>query len=307
MPLDTAKATVVLRDLTAKFDTAVKSAKLYYPNLCTVVTSDGADEKYGWLGSMPTVREWLGARRFNELRAANYVLANKHWEDSLRIAKNDIKDDRHGMYAPVMNELGLRAAKHPDKLLFQALVAGASSVCFDGQYFFDTDHAWGDSGTQSNKLTYNATDHTAVTESEFLAAFEAALVAMLGFKDDNGEPFTQPVIGESELDGLRVTVPLGLWKVAKKAVEAVVINNTTNVKLANPVVECAPFLTDNTKFYTFHTNSYLKPFVFQAREPLSRQTKGLDDAEEKDVKFMTEARYNVGYLAWWNAVETTFN
>jgi hypothetical protein len=32
----------------------------------------------------------------------------------------------------------------------------------------------------------------------------------------------------------------------------------------------------------------------------------LNDIETKDVKFMTEARYNVGYLAWWTAVLTTF-
>jgi hypothetical protein len=46
--------------------------------------------------------------------------------------------------------------------------------------------------------------------------------------------------------------------------------------------------------------------VFQKREPISRQPKGADDIEKKDIKFMTQARYNVGYLAWWNAVLYTF-
>jgi phage major head subunit gpT-like protein len=51
----------------------------------------------------------------------------------------------------------------------------------------------------------------------------------------------------------------------------------------------------------------LRPFVFQARRPLARQMKGMDDREFKNVKFMTDARYNLGYLAWWNAVLTEFN
>jgi len=50
----------------------------------------------------------------------------------------------------------------------------------------------------------------------------------------------------------------------------------------------------------------IKPFVFQARRPLGRQMKGLDDREFKDVKLMTDARYNVGYFAWWYSVQSTF-
>jgi len=39
-------------------------------------------------------------------------------------------------------------------------------------------------------------------------------------------------------------------------------------------------------------DGFLRPFVSQAREPLHRQMKDLNDIETKDVKFMTEARYN---------------
>ena len=98
MALDTAKATVTLRTLTKKFDNRLKTAAPFYPTLCNVVESDGADEAYGMLGNMPGVREWLGDRQFRELRAANFTITNKHWEDSLLIKKTDIADDRMGMY-----------------------------------------------------------------------------------------------------------------------------------------------------------------------------------------------------------------
>jgi phage major head subunit gpT-like protein len=304
MALDTAKAVAVLRDLTRTFDKSVKETVTFYPTICTIVPSSGEDEKYGWLGDIPSVREWLGERVFKELRAANYIVANKLWEDSLLVPKTKLADDRAGIYAPMYAMLGQRAASHPDKLVMTAVVNGATTTCFDSQYFFDTDHSWGDSGTQSNSLTYAAATGTTPTTDEFKLAFEQAVAAMLGFLDDQGEPMTQPLVGR--LDNLVVLVPTALYATAVKATQALVVSNTTNVQVWNPTIVASPFLTDATKFYTFYVGGPLKPFVFQAREPLSRQTKGLEDIETKDAKFMTQARYNVGYLAWWNGVLTTF-
>jgi phage major head subunit gpT-like protein len=39
-----------------------------------------------------------------------------------------------------MTELGQSAGEHPDELVFGLLKAGASTLCYDGQNFFDTDH-----------------------------------------------------------------------------------------------------------------------------------------------------------------------
>ena len=41
MALDTAKATVTLRDLTAKFDNRVRATTPFYPQLCTIANSTG--------------------------------------------------------------------------------------------------------------------------------------------------------------------------------------------------------------------------------------------------------------------------
>jgi phage major head subunit gpT-like protein len=104
------------------------------------------------------VREWVGDRVFNEMRAADYTLANKLWEDSILIKKTDLADDRHGIYNPLAAMMGVRAAQHPDKLFFTALVA--NGTCFDGQAFFSASHSFGDSGTQSNSLTLDAATGT---------------------------------------------------------------------------------------------------------------------------------------------------
>ena len=304
MALDTAKATVTLRTLTKKFDNRVQSATPFYPQLCTVVDSDGADEAYGILGDMPGVKEWLGDRQFKELRAGTFTIANKLWEDSLLIKKTDLADGRTLMYGPLMEDLGIEAAHHPDELFFTAMVNGETETCFDGQYFFDTDHSWGESGSQSNDLTQAAATSTIPTAAEFRTAFHAARAAMLKFKNDQGKLLNRPV--STGLKNLLCVVNPDFEVIAKEALTAQILSNNSNVVVDAPTIVSSAYLTDTSKMYLFNLDGALKPFVFQQREALSRQMKGLEDIETKDVKFMTQARYNLGYLAWWKAVLTTF-
>ena len=298
----------IARDITIKVEDAIESATPFYPQVCTVVPSTGADEKYAWIGSMPGMREWLGPRDFKQLEAANYLLENKKWESSLELLKDNIDDDRVGLLGNLASELGQEAAYHPDELLQEAVTAGESEVCFDGQNFFDTDHAWGDSGTQSNDLAKTVVDSDDVTPAEFRDLLHEALVQMLGFKRDNGKRYFRPVIGR--LNDLLVTVPLSLHTVAKKALtQPVVVEGGAGVSnfLADDFnLVTLPDMPDK-KFDLYHTGGALKPYVFQARKPLMVQTKGDDDIEYKEIKVMTEARYNVGYLAWWKAVRTTIS
>jgi len=303
MALDIASAQVKLRDITAKFDNGVDSAEPFYPSVCYDASSVRSSEKYGWIGNMPGMREWVGDRQFSELRSANFVIDNKHFESSLAIKKTDIADDNLGQYGPIMEQLGIEAAHHPDELWFDALELGESTACFDGQFFFDTDHSWGKSGSQSNDLTSTVADTSAVTVAELKTAIRSAVQQMLGFKNDQGKLYHRPTV--SRLNDLTLLVPLALRDVAYDALESQLLSNSTNVIVDRPTIVASPYLTSDVKFYLFKTGDPVKPFVFQQREPLSRMMKGLDDIEIKDVKFMTEARYNVGYFAWWTAVLTT--
>ena len=314
MSLDTAAAVVKLRSLTAKFDNKVKATVPFYPKLCSVIPSDGFDEEYGMLGSVPSIREWLADRQFHTARAAKFTIENKLWESSLRVAKTNLSDDRMSLYGTMFESLAVRAKRHPDKLLLGTLMVNAtgatSGLCLDGQYYFDTDHSWGDSGTQDNDLTGAATSGTNPNVNEFKDSAVAALKAMLSFKDDKGEFLHDDVVlGENGGMELVAMVPLDYWEVATKAFKpGIFLNNgETNVPVAIATVIPTPHFGTTGSFWDlYRVDTPFKPYIFQAREPLSRQMKGLDDMEEKDVKFMTEARYNLGYGAWWNAVRFTF-
>lgn len=306
MTVNTAKYISAQRDLTIRFREAADAATPFYPTLCTEVKSGGADEKYGMLGAMPGVREWLGERQFKQLRGAEFVIPNREWENSLEVDKNDVDDDRLGLYQASFGDFGVEAMHHPDELLFEALVDGETAPCFDGQFFFDTDHTWGDSGTQSNDLTHAANDGTTPTAAEFRSAFHQARTAMLKYKNDQGKKLNRPV--STKMSSLLVVVPPELELQAYEGLTATFNSQgASNVVIDVPRIVVSPILEDATKFYTFHLSGALKPFVFQKRRPLRTPVwKGMDDPETKVLKMMTDARYNLGYLAWWKAVLTTF-
>lgn len=304
MSLDTARAITNLRSLTQRFDLGMESATPFYPNIATTVPSEGADEEYGGLGSVPGIREWLGDRQFNTLRGAKFTIENREWESSVQVKKTDIEDARLAKYGPILQELGIEAAHHPDELMFELLVNGETNLCFDGQAFFDTDHLWGESGTQSNDLTHVAANGTTPTAAEFRLAYHAARTAMFGFKRDNGKYFHRPTLAPMR-DLILLVSPAEELAAVEGLTKELTGGGDTNIVLDLPKIVAVPYLAAG-KFYLLKTGGMLKPFVFQARQAPSRQMKGMDDREFKDVKFMVDARYNCGYLAWWNAVLTTW-
>lgn len=111
-----------------------------YTKVATVINSTSKSETYGWLGKFPKMREWIGDRVIKDMEAFGYTIANKDFEATVGVDRNDIEDDNLGIYAPLFAEMGHSAAQQPDDLVFSLLKAGGASLCYDGQYFFDTDH-----------------------------------------------------------------------------------------------------------------------------------------------------------------------
>lgn len=115
------------------------------------VPSTAGEERYGWLGQFPKVREWIGDRVYRSLKTHGYSLVNRDFEVTVEVDRNHIEDDKLGLYKPLMIELGRSAAEHPDELCYETLKGGFTSQCYDGQAFFDTDHPVVDAnGTESS-------------------------------------------------------------------------------------------------------------------------------------------------------------
>ncbi|KUY91614.1 MULTISPECIES: Mu-like prophage major head subunit gpT family protein, partial [unclassified Burkholderia] len=70
----------------------------------------------------------------------DFSIKNKPFENTVGVDREAIEDDTYGVYKPVMAQMGLDAKQHPDELVFGLLKQGTTKTCYDGQYFFDTDH-----------------------------------------------------------------------------------------------------------------------------------------------------------------------
>ncbi len=115
-------------------------AGAFWDQVATLVPSTTASNTYGWLGDFPTLREWVGDRLVKDMKASGYSIENKLYEATLGVQRTQIEDDQFGHYAPIAMSMGQEAAQHPSRLVTNVIAAGHTSLCFDGQYFFDTDH-----------------------------------------------------------------------------------------------------------------------------------------------------------------------
>ncbi|MDQ2084649.1 Mu-like prophage major head subunit gpT family protein [Xanthobacteraceae bacterium Astr-EGSB] len=122
------------------FQRGLEQAVSQYLRVATEVPSTTKEERYGWLGKIPGMREWIGDRVVQNLMEYDYSIKNKPFELTIGVDRDDVEDDTLGTYAPLFEEMGLSTRAHPDLLTFALLKAGFATACYDGQFYFDTDH-----------------------------------------------------------------------------------------------------------------------------------------------------------------------
>lgn len=149
MIINQANLSGIYKSFSTIFNQAFDGAASQYPLVTMEAPSTGRSVDYKWLGNFPTMKEWVGERQIKDLGAFQYEIVNKSFESTIEVDRDDIEDDQIGIYTPMIQGLAQAAKSHPDVLVWALLKAGFATPCFDGQYFFDTDHPVGD-GVVSN-------------------------------------------------------------------------------------------------------------------------------------------------------------
>jgi phage major head subunit gpT-like protein len=122
------------------FTKGMTEAQVIGEFMSTPVPSGTAINTYGFLGDLPIFRKWVGQKRLKEITEKVYQLINEDYEATLPVAKKQIEDDSIGLYPAQFQGWGREGKLWMDRLRFLALKNGHLLPCFDGQYFFDTDH-----------------------------------------------------------------------------------------------------------------------------------------------------------------------
>lgn len=140
MIINSGNLAILFRAFNAAFQRGFEGISPLWGKVATLVPSTTGTEDYGWLGDIPGMREWVGDRQIHNLKQHDYSLKNKKFELTVGVPRDKVDDDQYGVYSPMMEMLGQSAGEHPDQLIFALLAAGFATACYDGQYFFDTDH-----------------------------------------------------------------------------------------------------------------------------------------------------------------------
>jgi phage major head subunit gpT-like protein len=140
MIINSANNAILFRAFNTAFQRGFTGVNPMWNKVATMVPSTTGTEDYGWIGSLPGMREWDGDRHIHNLKNHDYSIKNKKFELTVGVPLEKIEDDQYGVYAPMMEMLGQSANEHPDQLVFGLLADGFDTPCFDKQYFFDADH-----------------------------------------------------------------------------------------------------------------------------------------------------------------------
>ncbi|CAM3932734.1 MULTISPECIES: Mu-like prophage major head subunit gpT family protein [Pseudoalteromonas] len=132
--------TALFTGFKTEFEAGKSEATPQFTKIASVIKSTSASNTYGWLGKFPSLAKWVGDRNIQSMKAHAYTITNDDYESTVGVDRNDIEDDNLGVYSPIFKEMGSAAAIHPDEMCFELLAAGFTTLCYDGQNFFDTDH-----------------------------------------------------------------------------------------------------------------------------------------------------------------------
>lgn len=269
------------------FNKAFTEAKALYGKVATVIPSSAKSEEYKWLGKIPRMVEWVGDRVIQNLSAFSWTIKNKDWESTIEVDRNDIEDDAIGVYNPLVQTMAAAGKKHPDEIIWALLMAGFTSLCYDGQYFFDTDHVEGQSGAQSNKGTAKLSHD----------AYGTARTGMMSLKDDKGKaslgifPVLLVVGPKNEKMGKDIVVARTL------------ANGQDNVYAGTAELLVVPELAENPEFwFLMDVSKPVKPLIFQQRKkPVFTSLDKPDDVNvfmRKKYLYGVDSRDNAGYGLW---------
>lgn len=268
-----------------------------------VFNSDQASEEYAWLGATPALSEWKSGRVAHYLKENGLTITNVHYEATLAFAIKSFVREKWGQVQNRIDGLALKANTHWNKLASDLIAAGESSVCYDGQFFFDTDHVEGKSGTQSNDLSIDisalpASVHgttTAPSIEEAAHVIQVLISQILGFKDDQGEPMNEDAME------FAIVVPQPLFTAFSNAATMAVFPNGGT----NPVSNQAYTVTvwpDTRSSWTakvaaFRTDGVdARALIFQEEGGI--ETSFLGDGSDHAFK---EGEYLFGVDAWRGA------
>lgn len=239
MIINAAALSALFQGFKTIFNKAFEGAPSDWDKVAMLVPSSTSQEVYAWLGSTSTMREWIGDRVIQQLKSHNFTIRNKTYESTVGVPREAIEDDQTGVYSPMIADLGEQARMHPDQLIFALLAAGFTGLCYDGQYYFDTDHPVHNptTGTDDSVSNYQAGTGNAWYLLDTTRAIKPLIYqrrAPYKFISKDKETDTNVFMRREYVYGVdgRCNVGYGLWQMAYASKAALTADNYATARAA---------------------------------------------------------------------------
>jgi phage major head subunit gpT-like protein len=264
---------------------SIMAKKVGMTNLFMDLDSKSSSEKYGFLGDIPGVVEWVGDKKCGFVKDYGYTIANRDFYTAIDIDRNEIEDDGLGRLKQKCDSLVAAVGGWKESLLTEMLNNSLTSLAYDGVPFFANA---GGARVTDNLLSGSGVD----TILHIITDIAAARAAMRKFVSDQGRVLSlemDTIVCSDELEFLM-----------DQATAPTYTDGSGNLQ-QNPVAKWVknvvylPGLTDTDDWFAFCTGFFLKPLVFQTRQ---NPTPVLDDTavkRNKKLVYSVEMRGNTGW------------
>lgn len=228
--------------LSLAFNSQLYRAPSVQAEFCYQAPSNGQDEVYPSLDLMRGPREWLGPRVAQSLSQHTFTIKNRKFEQTIAVSRENVEDDKYGIYTPIAQEMGLSANQFPDKLVADLIKAGTTTVGYDGQNFFDTAHPnWDSTGAAITLPNYTSGSNTGwylLDNSRALKPF--IMQTRVPFELVTRFSMTDPSVFDNDefLWGTRgrMNAGFGLWQLAYYSKAAFTVANLEAARAAMALI-----------------------------------------------------------------------
>ena len=275
------------------FLTAVQGAvDMPWQRIAMQVNMGAASETLVDLGAAPMPTQSKGGMTAQDFIERTKAISAKEWDITVWLSGNAAKDDQTGSLLSKVQGAGVNFQRHINKRVFQVLNSGDGQTygaCYDGQDFFDSDHA--DAGA-----AYSTSQDNEGALALSLDNYETSWAAAQLIMNDQGE-YTQYAYDQ-------LVVPPALFRKAANIVGNAQDYGTGN-RAVNPFGQMlkapivSPYL-DSTAWHLIASSESTKPLILAMKEQphldAAWYEPGHPDGGRHFFKFY--ARYEVHYGDW---------
>lgn len=297
---------LLLPGLKAEFAMAYKTEleSSIAERIATIINTTMPVQKYGWLGTVPPMREFIDERRPSGLAAYSVSIEDKTFESTIAVERKAVEDDQLDLIKLRIRDLAFRVAAHRQQIVVEALAGGFAGTGYDAVSFFNTAHPTVGSSTYGNRTTSALSD----------TSLGDAINSMMLVPDDQGTPLG--IVPDTLVVGPKLQ-----WAASELIESPVVVykGNSGNTAPSTDYINVfqgklrllvSPFLSGTYDDYWFvlDTKRPIKGVIMQQRSDVPVEFSALDNSGPNESSFMRDrfyygvrARYNVGYGLWQTA------